>query len=188
MGLDFTVFREEQIAQGPARPVMAAVVLVCFVALGGGVDRLGLRLRPLPNGRFWRRAFGVYLGACVALIALVGLAYWIGDWPLRSAFTGEWRIRGGCIHAPITEESIYRVALCAPLAAWLGPWKTVVLSGVVFGYLHVLWGNFEWNQPFGGMLNAWAYLRSGRVWVPIALHALSKMLWVAVHAALFYAG
>ena len=176
-------------ASGLRRPATALIVLAAFVALGADCRALGLRLRPFPNGRYWLRAFTI-LGLCaLALIGVAAVLCWFSEVPIRSQFSSPyeifWFATGACLLAPLTEELFYRMALCAPLAARIGPSGTILISSIVFGYLHVRWGNFHWLQILAGAIFAWSYLRSGCLWIPILMHSLGNTLVLLVHTALF---
>ena len=190
IALDLTMFRDQAVAAGATRPLVGVGVLVAFLALGGGVAELGLRFRPIPSTRYWRRAIVIYCAACVVFIATAGVVCWLRDVPIRSQFAEEreilWFARSACLHAPITEELLYRLALCAPLAAPIGRFATIAVSSAVFSYLHVRWGNFEPTHAVGGAILAWAYLRSGCLWLPIVLHAIGNLFALAVDTILFY--
>ncbi len=66
-----------------------------------------------------------------------------------------------CVCYPVLEEMLYRLVLCAPLVALLGPWYAIVISGAAFGALHFLYGNPAPTNFVAGYLLAWPYLRSG---------------------------
>ena len=143
---------------------------------------MGFRIQAEPRWSYWPRT-GVRLGLAVLGASLVvALGLWlVGSLPpLRSGFAnaGEalpflWQ---GCLWAPIEEELLYRAALCAPLAVWLGPRITVLLGGLAFAVLHLAYGNLGPNHLFAGFVLTWAYLRSGNLLVPIALHAAGNVL------------
>lgn len=76
----------------------------------------------------------------------------------------------------VLEETIYRLAPCAPLAIVLGPWRAIAVSGLVFGALHVVAGNPSPENVVGGFLLAWVYVKSGSIAVPVLLHR-SWMGW-----------
>jgi membrane protease YdiL (CAAX protease family) len=88
--------------------------------------------------------------------------------------------------APIFEEVIYRLILCAPLAAWRRPWWGVVLSGLTFAALHMLYGNPSPENLFGGLFLAWAFLQSGSLLVPVLLHSLGNLCVLAGQIAAWY--
>ena len=46
-----------------------------------------------------------------------------------------------CVLSPIFEEATYRFGLCTGLVTVLRPWGTIVVTGMIFGALHILSGN-----------------------------------------------
>jgi len=72
------------------------------------------------------------------------------------------------------------------MVALLGPRGTIVASGLLFGALHVLYGNPGPDNLLAGFLLAWTYLRSGSILVPFALHALGNLGVLASWVALWY--
>ena len=175
IALDLTVFRTPSLGQSWWRTVMGLAVLAAFVALGGGPRPLGLRLRPLPDSSFWWRVTLCCSAVSVALLAAaIVLASARGTWvlpPVENTRELWGFFIGGCVHAPITEDLLYHVVLCAPLAMLIGPWPTIVVSAAVFGLLHELWGKFVWIHPCVGALKGWMYLRGRCIWIMIAFHA-----------------
>jgi membrane protease YdiL (CAAX protease family) len=91
-----------------------------------------------------------------------------------------------CVDYPLFEEVLYRLAVCVPVAAWLGPRVAIAASGFIFAGLHVLYGNPSPDNLLGGFILAWAFLRSGTLVVPIALHSLGNLCAFLCHAAYFY--
>lgn len=192
VAVDLTVFRTPTLGGSWWRAAMGAGVLAAFVALGGGARSLGLRLRPLPDRRPWWRALR-WLSLAAALMLTVAVVVAVSRGvpvlpPIQNVH-GLWLFFvGGCVQAPVTEELLYRAALCAPLAVLLGPRTTLLVSGVVFGVLHELWGNFAWSHPISGAVLAWMYLRSGCLWLPVAFHAFFNLWVLAVYAGQLWLG
>jgi len=167
--------------------------ILCGVAIGAltGLAKwdwpsLGLGLWVRPSLRYWLKA-AILIGAIVALICIVVFtAIWLlcpglphgRRWAAPSDF---WRwTPHACLVTPLLEETIYRFALCSVGAALLGRWPTIVLSGLVFAGLHVLYGNPSPENLIAGLFLGWAYLRSKNLLVPIALHSLGNLavgLW-----------
>ena len=168
-------------------------ILLYWALAGWNPDVAGLRLKPLPGGAYWLKAtvvLGLVVGGVCA--AALGFSHLVGS-PLavKSMFRspqdfGPFLV-GACLIAPLTEEVVYRGALCVPARAALGTWATVALSGVTFAALHVLYGNPAPDNAVAGFVLAWAYLRSSSLAVPIVLHALGNLCVFAVHAMLYYA-
>ena len=167
--------------------------ILCAVAIGAlsGLAKwdwpsLGLGLWVRPSLRYWLKA-AILIGAIVALFCIVVFtAIWLlcpglpdgRRWAAPSDF---WRwTPHACLVAPLLEETIYRFALCSVGAVLLGRWPTIVLSGLVFAGLHVLYGSPSPENLIAGLFLGWAYLRSKNLLVPIALHSLGNLavgLW-----------
>lgn len=79
-----------------------------------------------------------------------------------------------CVCAPIAEEFIFRKALY-PCLGRFGGRAYILLSAIAFGLFH-----FNLSQLFYavwlGILLAYLYTRTGRIWVCIALHALCNFM------------
>jgi membrane protease YdiL (CAAX protease family) len=91
-----------------------------------------------------------------------------------------------CVVAPVLEEVLYRLALCVPLAVWLGPWTAIVVSGLAFAGLHVAAGNPSPENLVGGLFLAWAYLKSESIFVPVLLHSLGNLCALAGQVGTWY--
>lgn len=163
------------------RALPAALAAVVLVVLARGDARgVGLRTDPAGGWAHWARV-GLLLGLVVAalvglLIAaapLLGLELELAGFERPGDF---WRwSRTALGWAPPVEEAVYRLALCAPAAAVLGPRAAIALSGVLFAALHVVYGSPSPENVAGGFLLAWACVRSGSVFVPLALHAAGNL-------------
>ena len=177
------------------RVALGVAVLVFFTTLATDGNRsAGLRWRALPSWSYWPK-WTVTLGTVVLAGSLIVSAFlWMfGSLPqIESQFATEQQmvrfLWQACLRAPIEEELLYRVALCAPLAALLGTRWTVLVGGIAFAGLHLGYGNLAPNHVFAGFVMTWAYLRSGNLLVPILLHSLGNFLVWLLHVALFYWG
>ncbi len=169
-------------------PGLAALVGLALLARG---DRrsLGLVLTPARGWLHWAR-LTVLIGLVVALFsAAVWIAFHLAGSdlhlaPIPPAFFWQY-VRVACIDAPLVEESVYRLALCTGLVPLAGPRIAIAASGIVFAALHVLYGNAGPDNVIAGFVLAWAYLRSGTLLVPIALHSLGN-LCVGLAGLAFY--
>jgi membrane protease YdiL (CAAX protease family) len=85
-------------------------------------------------------------------------------------------IRHACLPTSIAEEGIYRLVLCVPFAALIGPRWTIVVSGCVFAALHVVYGNLGVDNAIAGFILGWAFLKSRSLLVPVAWHSLGNLL------------
>lgn len=90
--------------------------------------------------------------------------------------------------APIAEEIFYRGMVFRALANGVGIWLAAIISGVLFGAVHI--DSLESERllqviPLGllGIFFAILYAWSGTLFAPIALHATNNALAVAVFAS-----
>ena len=172
-----------------ARGLPLLLFLLAQVGFGvGGLSTLGLGLRPAQGWWHWAR-LSVRLGGCVLLAG--GLV-----WVVARLFGHELglqpvaRDRAATLHylehavlyAPLLEEGVWRLVLCAALLPLVGARATVLVAGVGFAALHWLYGNPAPDNLVAGFVLAWAYLASGSIWVPIALHAAGNLCVLVLHA------
>jgi uncharacterized protein len=164
---------------------IGVVVLALLYALARGDRRTVGIAWPEPNVRWWLR-ITLITGSifCVVVVGVAAVLYATGDLPpvvpIDDAASWLWH---ACALAPLLEEPIYRLALCAPLVAIIGTWPTIVVSGAVFAFLHHRYGNLSPDNALAGLLLGWAYLRSGSLALPIVLHAIGNAL---VFVALYF--
>jgi membrane protease YdiL (CAAX protease family) len=172
------------------RWAMALVVLASHIGFtDGNLSSVGL-CAPSGGWRHWIR-----LSALLGLIAVGSMGVLAGVW-----MTSGWRLPVQsvaptevvpaflrmCVFAPLLEETIYRVALCMPLVPVMGPRWSIAISGVTFGLLHVVYGNASPENLLGGFILAWAYLRSGSLYMPILLHAGGNLLILVGQVGVWY--
>lgn len=80
--------------------------------------------------------------------------------------------------AAIGEELFFRGLLFGGLRQLLPLWPSLLISGVLFGLPHLPQGDLAVALQlslFGAIL-AWAYERSGTLWLPIGMHALNNTI------------
>jgi hypothetical protein len=140
--------------------------------------------------RFWLKAI-LILGLIVVAACLVAIPVarlfdrdLLALWSQAERPT-EARLLNACVKSPLLEELLYRAVLCAPLVALLGRKAVIVVSGLVFAWLHVRYGNPSPDNAVAGFLLGWAYLRSGSLLVPITLHALGNLAVLGFEYAMF---
>ncbi|HKD35824.1 MAG TPA: CPBP family intramembrane glutamic endopeptidase [Pirellulales bacterium] len=172
----------------------AVVVTNAVVALQSR-DRLsfGFRLTPIQGWVYWAKVT-LILGAIV--LCVLGLSAAVGLGILRVHVSPPRHIVDRsqigplfvwmCIYAPLTEEAMYRLAICPPATAWFGPKAAIAISGVAFAGAHVLGGNPGPDNQIAGFLLAWAYLKSGSLAVPVALHFLGNLVAFGLQLYFFY--
>lgn len=143
-----------------------------FASLGVGFE----------NGWLKKLAFGLLIGAILA--SAVFLIQIISGWAIltgreqegaTSLFSGLLvivLISG--VGASITEELTFRGYILQNLSEDWGVAVGLILSSFIFGYAHFLNPHFSLliglNLTMAGALFAYAYLRSGSLWLPIGLH------------------
>ena len=174
--------------------ILAGVgVSALLLAVAGG-DRksLGLTLLPLQGFGYWVK-MTLVAGAIVVLFSVVafGALRVVGiELDTRPIFSHPSQfgpdLWNAVVLAPILEEPIYRLILCAPLVAVAGRVPTIIVSGLLFGYVHFHYGNPGPDNFIAGYILAWAYLKSGSLLLPILLHALGNLCVVVANIAHYY--
>jgi membrane protease YdiL (CAAX protease family) len=174
------------------RWLIAVVVLAAYLQLvGGDLASVGLTMKPIQGWCYWVRATLV-IGLMVLCCIGVGLSVWLlmgRKLPIYtiSPDSAVSVFFSMCVFAPVLEEAIYRLALCVPFAGFSRPQTAIVISGLVFGALHVIYGNPSPENLVGGLFLAWAYLKSGSIYVPLLLHGLGNLVaWAAQLAAWYW--
>ena len=137
-----------------------------------------------------RLAFGVRGGGVVrevllgfGICALAWTGIFLFEWALGAIHIEEVRADVGALAKTLGimsaygayEEVMFRVLiLCGMIALFRRPWLAVGLSSVMFGLVHL-------NNPdatalglasntLGGVMYGVAFVRTGRVWMPVGLH------------------
>jgi CAAX protease family protein len=170
--------------------IALAAVGLCWIIVAGDRASLGLALRPLQPWSYWCRVTLVIagltlvsIGVFAALVPLLHLEVAIPRTPPAESLSTFYHM---CVTGPLYEEALYRIVLCAPLAAALGPRATILLGGVVFGLLHVVYGNPGPDNLIAGFFLGWAFLKSGTITVPLAWHSLGNGLALISHVINWY--
>jgi membrane protease YdiL (CAAX protease family) len=178
-------------AHSGLRAAPPIIALGSYVLLFRG-DRssIGLRCRPVQDFRYWLIATGL-IGAAIGSFILAAIATFtvvgrpLPIYVLRPDDFWPAFLRM-CVVAPIGEEATYRLGLCTGAVPLLRPWGTIAVSGLVFGALHVLYGNPGPDNLIAGFFLGWAYLKSGTILVPIVLHSLGNLCVVLAQVAGWY--
>jgi membrane protease YdiL (CAAX protease family) len=174
-----------------------AVGVTAVYWLSGGADRssLGIRLTPVQPLHYWLRAAAIIAALMLAVVLVLFGALRLLDWRITAGMITIPRIapdQAGarllhmCIVAPLVEESLYRLVLCVPTTASFGSSGAIVLSGALFAVLHFVYRNPGPDNFVAGYVFAWAYLKSGSIVAPIALHALGNLVAFAVQLGAWY--
>ena len=168
------------------------LVTMALRRLGGaGLEALGL---PGDGRRFGELAAGFVITSTLFLaVAAVQSAMVGATWQ----FTGLRGLAGALADLPLVlclvlaEELLFRGAALRSLRELAGDRWAIVLTAVAFGLYHVLgtqyWAMglaFQFLMPtIGGLLFAWAAVRSGGLALPIGLHLGGN--WVQASVAVF---
>ncbi len=180
--VDMTCFVSATTAHSPWRLAMGLGVLMAYLVICSGRRcEIGLVVAPEPSLRFWGITVAVLAALSLLVVGAAGAwLWWRNDpWPassFQSATDMWWFLRAGVMQAPLSEELVYRLALCVPLVVLLGPRPAILISAAAFALVHQLYGNFAPNHVAAGFILSWAYVRSNCLWLPIALHALGNLL------------
>jgi membrane protease YdiL (CAAX protease family) len=171
------------------RPVLGLAALLALLALAGG-DRASVGMIPVPvqGWKFWFR-IGLVISLSVLAVAILLAGVWLlvvgqirTNWDGQSDF--DEAFREAILRAPIFEELIYRIAICVPVAACWGMRASIVVSGVLFGFLHVLYGNANPVNLIAGFFLAWTFLKSNTILVPMIIHLVGNLFFLYGQLAL----
>ncbi len=175
---------------------IAVILLVGLVAVVAG--RQARQASHLAWPRAGLGAFALPLAVTLALLVIVNtfIGYVLGHDLLadlefyRRALASparDWAIGAIAIGAPLSEELLFRGLLLPAFAATrIGYRPAVLLTTAAWTGLHY---SYSWlglaEVALAGLVFAWAWRRSGSLWVPIACHAayngtilLALLLWV----------
>jgi membrane protease YdiL (CAAX protease family) len=85
-----------------------------------------------------------------------------------------------CVFTPIVEEIVFRKVLCNFFEPRMGRVWAIVLSGAVFGLMHVIaFGDFVQSIPYVvmGLVFGYIYYRAEKnIFVPIGVHFLNNLI------------
>lgn len=175
--------------------ILAAAAMVRWRALT--VPDLGLRVTPVREDAAWTLRLIATLA--VVSVVLMGLAVaairifnvYPGSWPLEVRDPGGWGYYLLCsvVAAPLVEEFVYRSLLTPALRAGYGDRGAIVAGALLFYVLHLVYGASFWKVHYlaAGAILTWAYLKRGRLWICVLLHAGGNLLVVLDDAVLQFA-
>ena len=165
---------------------MALVVMAVYVAWGKWIERREVTELSLPGaGREWAIGglIGVVLYAgCVLLLMLFGMYRIEGLNPLSYMIPAA----AMAVKSSVFEELLFRGVLFRSVEDMAGSWIAIIVSSLVFGFLHLLnpdatFAGATYIAIEAGLLLAAAYLVTRRLWMAIGFH----MLWNYVQSAVF---
>ncbi|WP_433552591.1 lysostaphin resistance A-like protein [Micromonospora zamorensis] len=119
---------------------------------------------------------GALIGFAMFAAVIVNIAF-VGDYDINGlgSVTGAVALLGFMAAAAVTEELLFRGVLFRVIEERTGTWIALLLTGVVFGLMHLLnpdaslWGAVAIAVEAGFMLAA-CYAATRNLWVPIGLH------------------
>jgi membrane protease YdiL (CAAX protease family) len=174
---------------------IAAVALVHFRAATPA--DLGLAFRPIAEDLLWTlRAAGALLalsvllmGVAVALLRILEPP--LTGWPLElRTFDGFLPYAlASIVAAPLVEEFVYRGLLTPALRSGYGHRGAILAGGLLFYVLHLVYDKPWWMAHYfvAGAILTWAFLKRGRLWICVVLHAGGNLLVITDDLILKYA-
>lgn len=90
-----------------------------------------------------------------------------------------WNELGRLRSFTIEDDVSFRVVICVGFVRAIGCWPTIAASGLIFGVLHVVYGNPSPENLVGGLFLAWAFLKSESIVVPLILHSAGNAIVLA---------
>ena len=187
--LDFVLVRYSFF--GEIRACVAILAFAFAVQLSGGdLKSLGLRASPVQGWSPW-----ILITLKLVCIFTVCIALGFGIWsalghrltiPVTAPAQAWSRFIQMCFVAPTLEETLYRIVACGLIAAIIGNKPTIAINGLLFGFLHVLYGNPSPENLIGGFFLAWTYLKSESICIPFLFHSAGNGLVLAGQIAGWY--
>jgi len=154
---------------------------------------LGLGLRPFREDAGWT----LRLIACLVIVSLLLIAIAVLVMRLlhfdSSHLQFETRSLGwtgyllcSVVAAPLVEEFVYRSLLTPALRAGYGDRGAIAAGAALFYVLHLIYAQPWWriHTLIAGAILTWAFLRRGRLWICVLLHAGGNLLVVLDDALL----
>jgi len=180
------VFKDSPLTGVAIAFAMAIAIMVFYVAWGRFIERREVTELSLPGaGREF--AIGALVGtalytACVLLLMVLGMYKIEGLNPLSIMIPGI----AMAVKSAVFEELVFRGILFGSVEAMAGSWIAIIVSSLVFGFIHLLnpsatIGGAVYICIEAGLLFSAAYLVTRRLWMAMGLH----MLWNYVQSAVF---
>lgn len=173
---------------GPTLLALTGLVAVLCLS-NGNVTELGLRFAPIQGWRYWCR-LAFWFGLSIAVVLAIFAVVWhTCGWtiPIYRTQPSLQALVFMCVMAPVSEEILFRGLLTLAVLPTCGRRGTIALSGIVFAAIHVLAGRASPENLIAGFLLAWAFLKSGTILVPIAMHSGGNFLALAAQVAAWFA-
>jgi uncharacterized protein len=173
---------------------LIAVLFCAFISAAqppsGGIT-FGFRVTPRQGWFYWIRMTAIFGVVLFVILFIAGLGFLtLGNSlpePRLASSSQVWPyFLLMCITAPLSEEVVYRLLFCPPIAALLGVRYCIVLNGLIFAGLHFLYGNPSPENILGGFILSWAFLKSETLIIPISLHAGGNFCAFLSNVGYFY--
>jgi membrane protease YdiL (CAAX protease family) len=175
----FYIVNDKQIIKWPysywllAICVALAAMFVGRVVEGRPVREVGFGARHLVRDLLGGFALaGLMMGAIIGVMALAG-------WYRITAFPGNWRWVGlmfvSSLGTGLLEETATRGVLFRIVEEGLGSWISLLISGLIFGLLHLTNPNASLTAALAisveaGLMLAAAYMLTRSLWLAIGIH------------------
>ncbi|MCD8317435.1 MAG: CPBP family intramembrane metalloprotease [Paraprevotella sp.] len=144
-------------------------------------DRRSFRL-----GSYGWKAFSVLILGLIPVIFIVNLLLeTLSLEDLNKEFFTQlvynpWGVLAIVLVGPFSEELVFRMGIQRHLIrSRLTPWLSILLSGLIFGIVHINPAQIPGAAVFGLVLG-WLYWRSGTIWVPVAAHIFNNLIGVVM--------
>jgi membrane protease YdiL (CAAX protease family) len=167
------------------RVLLALATVALATRLGVPGRAFALFRRPRQPIAYWVRTtvvISAIASVCIGIAAAVFHLLDVGTLAVQPYSDDPSYLVGSFVLAPVFEELIYRLVLVTMVAAAAGRWPALLVSTVVFAASHL--PGVSPSHVAAGALLGWAYLRSGTLVVPIALHAAGNVFVWLLSAAL----
>jgi hypothetical protein len=168
-----------QIADTAVQDAGFVLVAVFFAQLGGrSVKAWQFGLLPTPFWRAVRRILLVGVGFILFSLAWKEIVHPPEEKVLEQIGTGVLSAALTCVVAPIGEEVLFRGYIFTALRNWRGPWTAAVITGLLFGLVHVGSAPLLDLVPLAVLGSALCllYRKTGSLYPCIALHSLNNSI------------
>lgn len=189
--MGWTQARMNDVHHSPAAEIavafgMGLLAMAIYWAYGHYIERREVKELSLP-GMFREWAVGAGVGAslytgCVVILMVLGI-YRIDGLNPWAYLTPAIAM---AIKSGIFEELLFRGVLFRSVEDMFGSWVSIVVSSLIFGFLHLLnpeatIGGAVYISIEAGLLLAAAYMVTRRLWLCMGFH----MAWNYVQSAVF---
>ena len=180
------IFKDSPLTGFAIAVALALVAMAIYVAWGRLIERRAVSELSLP-GFVPEWAVGALIGAglyagCVLILMMLGMYRVEGLNPLSFMSPAI----AMAVKSSVFEELVFRGVLFRSVEQMAGSWIAIVISALVFGFLHLLnpgstIGGAAYIAIEAGPLLAAAYLVTRRLWIAIGFH----MAWNFTQSGVF---